>query len=106
MDHASTAQRLSALLSLRHPPTALAFVEDAPDGIASPSTPVPSACTFWLVLMWVDAAQAMLCSEAAGRSAWTSAPMAVSGRPGCAALPIALQGNLPGMSLGCAGMRT
>ncbi len=187
MDRAGTAQQLSALLSLRHPPIALAFVKDAPDGIAPPSSPVPSACTFWrqaehgtfyaaadqhfncpvgamvmgfelpaavneqlgglvqsmcearylsmdeaakipsvakhsagivygplsefpldpdVVVMWVDVAQAMLYSEAAGRAAWTSAPMEVSGRPGCAALPIALQSNLPGMSLGCAGMRT
>lgn len=187
MDHASAAQRLSCLLSLRHPPIALAFVQDAPDGIASPNTPVPSACTFWrqaehgtfyaaaaqhfncpvgsmvmgfelpaavneqlgglvqsmcearylsmdeaakipsvakqsagivygplsefpldpdVVVMWVDVAQAMLYSEAAGRAAWTSTPMEVSGRPGCAALPIALKSSRPGMSLGCAGMRT
>lgn len=186
-DHASTAHRLSDLLSLRHPPIALAFVDEAPDGVTQASAPVPSACTFWrraehgtfyaaadqhfncpvgsmvmgfelpaaineqlgglvqsmcdakylsmdeaakipsvarhsagivygplsefpldpdLVVMWVDVAQAMLYSEAAGRAAWTNAPMEVSGRPGCAALPIALRSDLPGMSLGCAGMRT
>src|SRR5215469_8904335 len=152
MDHASTAQRLSALLSLQHPPVALAFADQQPEGIAQASTPVPSACTFWrqaeqgtfyaaaaqhfncpvgsmvmgfdlppavseqlgglvqsmcdarylsmdeaakipaverrnsgiiygplhefpldpdLVLLWVNAAQAMLYSEAAGRAAWT-----------------------------------
>jgi uncharacterized protein (DUF169 family) len=59
-----------------------------------------------LVLLWVNVAQAMLYSEAAGRAAWTSAPMDVTGRPGCAALPRALNSNQPGMSLGCAGMRT
>jgi uncharacterized protein (DUF169 family) len=59
-----------------------------------------------LVLFWVNVAQAMLYSEAAGRSAWTSPPMDVSGRPGCAALPRALQSSQPEMSLGCVGMRT
>src|SRR5215469_11347136 len=47
MDHANTAQQLSALLSLRHPPIALTFVDAAPSGIAQPDAPVPSACTFW-----------------------------------------------------------
>lgn len=187
MDHATTAQRLSTLLSLQHPPIALAFVDRPPDGIAQASRPVPSACTFWrqaeqhtfyaaaeqhfncpvgsmvmgfelppavseqlgglvqsmcdarylsmdeaakiptvtkhsagivygplsefpldpdLVVLWVNVAQAMLYSEAAGRAAWTAAPMDVSGRPGCAALPLALRNGQPGMSLGCAGMRT
>jgi uncharacterized protein (DUF169 family) len=59
-----------------------------------------------LVLMWVDMAHAMLYTEAAGRASWTSTPMEVSGRPGCAALPIALRSSQPGMSLGCVGMRT
>lgn len=59
-----------------------------------------------LVLMWLGAAQAMLYSEAAGRAAWTSSPMEVTGRPGCAALPLALHAGRPAMSLGCAGMRT
>jgi uncharacterized protein (DUF169 family) len=59
-----------------------------------------------LVVIWVNVAQAMLYSEAAGRAAWTGAHMEVTGRPGCAALPRALHSNLPGMSLGCAGMRT
>ncbi|HEY2443310.1 MAG TPA: DUF169 domain-containing protein [Streptosporangiaceae bacterium] len=187
MDHASTAQQLSALLSLRHPPVALAFTDQPPDGIAHASKAVPSACTFWrqaeqgtfyaaaaqhfncpvgsmvmgfelpaevgeqlgglvqsmcdaqyltmeeaakipaverpsagivygplhefpldpdVVLMWVNVAQAMLYSEAAGRAAWTATPMDVTGRPGCAALPLALKSGQPGMSLGCAGMRT
>jgi uncharacterized protein (DUF169 family) len=59
-----------------------------------------------LVVLWVNVAQAMLYSEAAGRAAWTGTPMDVTGRPGCAALPLAMQSNQPGMSLGCAGMRT
>jgi uncharacterized protein (DUF169 family) len=58
-----------------------------------------------LVLIWVNVAQAMLYSEAAGRAAWTGAQMDITGRPGCAALPRALHSNQPGMSLGCAGMR-
>ena len=187
MNHATTAQRLSSLLSLQHPPVALAFVDRPPDGLAQATKPVPSACTFWrqaeqrtfyaaaeqhfncpvgsmvmgfelppavneqlgglvqsmcdakyltmeeaakipamtrhsagivygplsefpldpdLVVLWVNVAQAMLYSEAAGRAAWTAAPMDVSGRPGCAALPLALRNGQPGMSLGCAGMRT
>lgn len=187
MDHATAAQRLSALLSLQHPPVALALVDAPPDGIAQWDVPVPSACTFWrraeqgtfyaaaaqhfncpvgsmvmgfelpdavneqlgglvksmcdagyldmaeaaeiptapkrstgivygplhefpldpdVVLLWVNVAQAMLYSEAAGRAAWTATPMQVSGRPGCAALPLAMRSNQPGMSLGCAGMRT
>ena len=187
MNHASTAQQLSGLLSLQHPPVALAFTDQPPDGIAPTSKAVPSACTFWrqaeqgvfyaaaaqhfncpvgsmvmgfelppevgeqlgglvqsmcdasylsmdeaakipsvdrhsagivygplhefpldpdLILMWVNVAQAMLYSEAAGRAAWTAAPMDVTGRPGCAALPLALRSGQPGLSLGCAGMRT
>jgi uncharacterized protein (DUF169 family) len=187
MNHAATAQQLSSLLSLQHPPVALAFTDQPPDGIAQASKAVPSACTFWrqaeqgtfyataaqhfncpvgsmvmgfelppavgeqlgglvqsmcdahylsmdeaakiptvgrhsagivygplrefpldpdLVLLWVNVAQAMLYSEAAGRAAWTATPMEVSGRPGCAALPLALNSNQPGISLGCAGMRT
>ena len=187
MDHATTAQRLSTLLSLRHPPVALAFTDAPPEGVPQASKPVPSSCTFWrqaeqgtfyataaqhfncpvgsmvmgfempadvseqlgglvqmmcdasylsmeeaakipstgknsagilygplhdfpadpdVVLMWVNVAQAMLYSEAAGRAAWTSTPMTVSGRPGCAAIPLAMRDNQPGMSLGCAGMRT
>jgi uncharacterized protein (DUF169 family) len=187
MDHATAAQQLTALLSLQHPPVALAFAEQPPEGIAPAGQPVPSACTFWrqaeqgtfyaaaaqhfncpvgsmvmgfelpeevgeqlgglvqsmcdarylsmeeaakiptvgrhsagivygplhefpldpdLVLLWVNVAQAMLYSEAAGRAAWTATPMDVTGRPGCAALPLALRSGQPGLSLGCAGMRT
>src|SRR5215472_7191172 len=167
MDHATTAQRLSTLLSLRHPPVALAFTDTPPEGVPQASQPVPSSCTFWrqaeegtfyataaqhfncpvgsmvmgfempadvneqlgglvqmmcdasylsmeeaakipstgknsagilygplhefpvdpdVVLLWVNVAQAMLYSEAAGSAAWTSTPMTVSGRPGCAGM--------------------
>src|ERR1700690_3476513 len=47
MNHASTAQQLSGLLSLQHPPVALAFTDQPPDGIAPTSKAEPSACTFW-----------------------------------------------------------
>jgi uncharacterized protein (DUF169 family) len=187
MDCAGTAERLTALLSLRNPPIALAFVDRPPKDIAQVSKPVPSACTFWrraelgtfyasaeqhyncpigsmvmgfdlpatvseglgglvqsmcdahylsideaakipkvgrksvgivygplcefpldpeLVVIWLNVAQAMLYSEAAGRAAWTGAQMDILGRPGCAALPRALHSNQPSMSLGCVGMRT
>jgi uncharacterized protein (DUF169 family) len=185
MDRGATAERLTALLSLRNPPIALAFVDRPPKDIVQVSKAVPSACTFWrraelgtfyapaeqhyncpigsmvmgfdlpatvseqlggvvqsmcdarylsmneaakipnvgrnsvgivygplcefpldpeLVVIWVNVAQAMLYSEAAGRAAWTGAKMDVTGRP--TALPRALHTNQPGMSLGCIGMRT
>lgn len=59
-----------------------------------------------LVLLWVSAKQAMLCGEAAGSAAWTSDPTTVTGRPGCAALPRAMNGDMPAMSVGCIGLRT
>lgn len=59
-----------------------------------------------LVLLWASAKQAMLCSEAAGSAAWTSDPTTMTGRPGCAALPRAMNGGSPAMSIGCIGMRT
>jgi uncharacterized protein (DUF169 family) len=187
MDHAATAARLAALLSLRNPAIALTFVDRPPKDIVQLSKPIPSACTLWrraeqgtfyasaeqhyicpigsmvmgfdlpatvteqlgglvqsmcdarylgmdeaakipnvgrnsvgivygplcefpldpdLVVIWMNMAQAMLYNEAAGRAAWTSAQMDITGRPGCAALPRVLHSNQPGMSLGCAGMRT
>lgn len=47
MDRAGTAERLTALLSLRNPPIALTFVDQPPKDIVQSSKPVPSACTFW-----------------------------------------------------------
>src|SRR5215472_11253410 len=47
MDHAVAAERLATLLPLQHPPIALAFVSEPPEGVTQASAPVPSACTFW-----------------------------------------------------------
>ncbi|WP_199749217.1 DUF169 domain-containing protein [Amycolatopsis sp. WAC 01376] len=59
-----------------------------------------------LILLWLTPAQAMIYNEAAGNAKWTASPMDVSGRPGCAALPLALKSQTPRMALGCIGMRT
>lgn len=59
-----------------------------------------------LVLFWLTPEQAMLFNEAAGSASWDSPLMALSGRPGCAALPLALSGDRAQLSLGCKGMRT
>jgi uncharacterized protein (DUF169 family) len=60
-----------------------------------------------LVLMWLSPRQAMIFSEAAGYADWVTAVDARTlGRPGCAALPIALGGSKPVLTFGCAGMRT
>ena len=60
-----------------------------------------------LILLWLSPEQAMLYNEAAGSATW-SKEMAPSlfGRPTCAALPAAMEGSRPTMSLGCIGMRT
>ncbi|WP_052422771.1 DUF169 domain-containing protein [Nonomuraea candida] len=59
-----------------------------------------------VALIWVTAAQAMLCSEAMGTAAWTAGGPMLTGRPGCAALPMAIAEAHPQLSFGCAGMRT
>lgn len=59
-----------------------------------------------VVLIWVTARQAMLCNEAMGTAAWTTGAPTTTGRPGCAALPLAIAEGSPAISLGCAGMRT
>lgn len=59
-----------------------------------------------LILLWLTPEQAMLFNEAAGTANWDSARMQVSGRPGCAALPLAMNGEQAQLSLGCKGMRT
>lgn len=65
--------------------------------------PVPAD----LVVLFVTPAQAMLLSEAAGTADWRGAPGAtVSGRPACAALPLAQRDDRPALSFGCTGMRT
>jgi uncharacterized protein (DUF169 family) len=58
-----------------------------------------------VVLIWVTARQAMLCNEAMGTASWTAGSPTTTGRPGCAALPLAMSERAPSISLGCAGMR-
>jgi uncharacterized protein (DUF169 family) len=59
------------------------------------------------VLLWLKPAQAMIWSEASGGADWScGTPTAVFGRPACAAIPSALGGAQPAISLGCIGMRT
>lgn len=186
MNSADLASRLQADLELTHPPVAMAFVDQAPAGVAAAPGPVPSACSFWraaeqgtfyasasdhfncpigsmvmgfelpeevqqqlgqlvggmcdkrylsadeppkipvvktahagivygplteasepdVVLLWVTPRQAMLCNEAMGTAAWTAGVPVTTGRPGCAALPLAMAEGSPSISLGCAGMRT
>ncbi|MGI8447427.1 MAG: DUF169 domain-containing protein [Streptosporangiaceae bacterium] len=59
-----------------------------------------------VVLLWADPRQAMLCNEAMGTASWTAGGPSITGRPGCAALPIAMNTGSSAMSFGCAGMRT
>lgn len=58
------------------------------------------------VLIWADAKQLMVLGEAAGSAAWTAEDTVVTGRPGCAVLPRAMNSGAPAMSVGCIGMRT
>jgi uncharacterized protein (DUF169 family) len=186
VNSADLARRLQDDLGLTHQPVALAFVDAAPEGMAVPPGPAPSACSFWsaaeqgtfyaaagehfncpvgsmvmgfelpeevqqqlgelvgtmcakdylsadeppkipvvktahagivygplgeatdpdVVLLWVTPRQAMLCNEAMGTAAWTTGVPATTGRPGCAALPLAMAEGSPSISLGCSGMRT
>ena len=58
-----------------------------------------------VVLFWVKPMQAMVVNETVGQMNWADAPAGVYGRPGCAAIPVALsQGNVS-QSFGCTGMR-
>lgn len=60
-----------------------------------------------LILCWVTPYQAMLFSEAAGASDWSGPRGALAtGRPACAALPLALNEARAAVSFGCMGMRT
>ncbi|MFI0486737.1 DUF169 domain-containing protein [Actinomadura sp. 9N215] len=59
-----------------------------------------------LVLLWATSRQAMICNEALGAASWLSGSPTVTGRPGCSALPLAMDQGHPTISLGCAGMRT
>lgn len=64
--------------------------------------PVPPG----LVLLWLSPRQAMLFNEAAGSASWAASAPLTTGRPGCAALPVALSHDRAAISLGCTGMRT
>ncbi len=58
------------------------------------------------VLLWVDAAQAMILREATGDARWRAeGTTGFSGRPGCAAIPLAIKQGRAALSLGCTGMR-
>jgi uncharacterized protein (DUF169 family) len=58
------------------------------------------------VVLWLSPKQAMLYNEAAGGASWAATPSRVSGRPACATVPLAIQGQQPTLSFGCIGMRT
>ena len=57
------------------------------------------------VLVWLTPAQAMVWGEASGGAEWCGRPDGASGRPTCAAIPLALRENRPALSFGCMGMR-
>jgi len=59
-----------------------------------------------VVLMWLIPHQAMIFNEAVGDVNWMAELTQVSGRPGCAAIPRALERGKAGLTFGCAGMRT
>lgn len=86
-------------------PPQIPTVKTQPRGIVySPLAEISS--TPDVVLIWATPRQAMLCNEAIGTANWTAEGPAVTGRPGCAALPLAMDSNRPVLSFGCAGMRT
>ena len=58
-----------------------------------------------VVLLWVNPMQAMVVSETAGQMNWAASPAGVYGRPGCAAIPVALSHGNVAQSFGCTGMR-
>ena len=57
------------------------------------------------VLIWCTPHQAMKMSECCGMINWAASPTGMFGRPGCAAIPIALALQSPSQSFGCVGMR-
>lgn len=59
-----------------------------------------------VVLVWAAPRQAMLANEAVGTANWSHAAPHATGRPACAALPLAVSTGTPVTSFGCAGMRT
>jgi len=59
------------------------------------------------ILIWVTPYQAMLLSEVTGSMTWSQhSGVPTFGRPGCAAIPAALNQGMASLSLGCMGMRT
>ena len=58
-----------------------------------------------VALLWVNPMQAMVVGESAGLINWAAGPAGVYGRPGCAAIPIAMADGQTSQSLGCTGMR-
>lgn len=58
-----------------------------------------------LVLLWLTPRQSMIMSETCGLINWSATPAGLLGRPGCAALPVALRDGVPAQTLGCVGMR-
>ena len=87
-------------------PPGIPTIKSAPSGIVyGPLRDFPLDPD--LVLMWLRPRDAMIFDEAAGQVRWSGdGQMPVHGRPTCAALPIALAGARPSLSLGCIGMRT
>ena len=59
-----------------------------------------------VVLLWLTPQQTMMMSECCGLINWSESPAGTLGRPGCAAIPVALAQGRPSQSLGCVGMRT
>ncbi len=60
-----------------------------------------------VVVIWLQPAQAMLLREATGDAEWKSdVSSKIFGRPACAALAVASQGEAVSLSFGCSGMRT
>jgi uncharacterized protein (DUF169 family) len=69
VDHRALAGALVDELGLERPPVALAFVDDAPTGVADLDQAVPSACTFWRLaersLLYADASDHYECQVGA-----------------------------------------
>ena len=59
------------------------------------------------VILWLTASKQMLLNEAMDCSDWTKVEnYNLTGRPGCAAIPLAINNGKISYSLGCIGMRT
>ena len=83
---------------------AIPTVSEAPGVVAyAPAATAPFAPS--VVVVAATPAQAMLLHEAALRAGVTPTTAPVSGRPGCAVLPLAMQQGQAALSLGCAGNR-